>query len=199
MLTNFLFKYPKIAEKELMGFNKLSNEKNIPKGEYLIHEMYCTDIDCDCRRVCFCIIWDNGKSYYLDYWFETTSFYKKFFFWDSKLAEEATWLSVNELQWNPAESELMLDTMKEVLNDKKYVKRLKKHYNLMKKNVDWFKELPILDNDEDDDVFFLDKSEADFLSQGSLNSMSTKRTQKEKNKRKLAKKQRKNQRKRKKK
>lgn len=183
-LINFWFKYPELAEKETRILTILQEHDNLLKWDYIIQEMYCTDLKCDCKKVSFNIVWPNNEIYYLDYWFEKPEYYIKWWIWDEELAKEMSWLSVNTFNWNIEENKKVFETIKRVLEDKKYIDRLKKHYQLMKEEVEWYED-PFID----DDFIFLDnfddKSTYDINQSNSLNS----KVIKERKKKKLAKKQ----------
>lgn len=183
-LTNFWFKYPELAEKETKLFIITWDDREIPKWNYIIYEMYCTNPKCDCRKVSFNIIWPNKEIYYLDYWFEKPEYYMKWWIWDKNLAQEMSWLSVNTFNWNIEDNKKMFENIKYFLQDEKYVERLKKHYKLMKQENDWYTD-PFFN----DDFIFLDdfddKNTYDINQAKSLD----KKILKERKKKKLAKKQ----------
>jgi len=187
-LTNFGFKYPDLAKEETRVVTILSDDEEIQKWEYHIQEMYCTDKKCDCRKVNFNIIWPNNEIYYLDYGFESFQYYMEWWIWDKKLAKELSWLSVNTYTWNALESKKMFDTMKWVLQDKIYIDRLKKHYKLMKEDVDWYEDpIPL---DIEDNIIYLDSENEKSFDEKNYKLL-TKKTLKERKRKKLAKKQRK--------
>ncbi len=183
-LTNFWLKYPELAEKETRILTILQEHDNLSEWDYVIQEMYCTDPKCDCQKVSFNIIWPNKEIYYLDYWFEKVEYYIKWWIWDKELAKEMSWLSVNTFSWDIEDNRKMFESMKRVLEDKKYVDRLKKHYQLMKEEVEWYKDpfvnddFIFLDDVDDKNIFDINKS------QGLQNKIL-----KERKKKKLAKKQ----------
>ncbi len=190
ILTNFILKYPEIAKKETRNLKILKEGHWVSKWTYEIQEIYCTDPKCDCRKVFFNIIWPNNEIYYLDYGFKKAKYYFKKGFCDKEMSEEMSWLSVNMFNWNPSESKKMFDIMKRVLEDKKYIKRLKKHYKMMKKEVAWFED-PFLFDDDNEILFFNEEDFFDFKEPKSLDN----KTKKERQKKKNAKKQRRIQRK----
>ncbi len=145
-LTNFWLKYPDLAKEKFRVVTLLSDDQWVSKWEYHIQEMYCTDKECDCRKVSFNIIWPNNEIYYLDYGFDSPDYYMKWWILDKILAKELSWLSVNTFSWNPIESRKMFDTMKWVLQDKLYIDRLKHHYRLMKEDVEWYEDPTLLEN-----------------------------------------------------
>ena len=146
----------------------------------------------------FNIIWPNNKIYYLDYWFENPNYYMEWWVWDVEVAEEMSWLSVNWFNWNFLVSELMLDTMKWVLNDEKYIDRLKKHYFLMKEEVKWYEDPFSFEQDFEDDILYLDDDWWLYLN-SEWNKNLDKKVLKERKKKKLVKKQKQKLRKKKKK
>jgi len=194
-LTNFGLKYPKLAEKETRVVTILSDKEKIDKWEYVIQELYCTNKTCDCRKVSFNVIWPKEEIYYFDYWFEEPNYYMDWWIWDLDWAKEMSWLSVNEMAWNYIKSELFLNTIKWVLNDEKYIDRLKKHYFLMKEDVEWYEDPFELDDNEEDGIISLWDDVEEFEESNILK----KKQIKERQKKKIAKKQKQKLRKKKKK
>jgi len=148
MMYNLL---PELAVKETRTITVLGdNNLYLPNGEYGLLEMYCNDEDCDCRRVIINVVFrDTDKSLALIcYGWEQLSFYVKWYYGaETKLSDlesgeksdlrtyKGPGLSMEGPQSNLAPSILQL-VIDQVLSDKDYVSRLKRHYKLFREKVD---------------------------------------------------------------
>lgn len=47
----FFEEFPEVAKEETRHINVLNEDGKLPKGRYLLIELFCTDPECDCRRV----------------------------------------------------------------------------------------------------------------------------------------------------
>ena len=194
-LTNFWYKYPELAKKEIWILTLLKDMDGLLKWDYIIEEMYCTDPNCDCRKVSFFIIWPNKETYYLDYWFEKPDFYIKWWIWSNKLANEMSWLSVNTFNWDIEENKKIFENMKYILKDTKYIEMLKEHYKLMKEKVDLFEDIndkykEYIEEDIDEDSTIILDNNSNYYNMNMAKKIDKKVLKERKNK-KLAQKQRK--------
>jgi len=151
ILTSFSYKYPDVADIETRMIEITSDDRKVPRWIYAINELYCTDPKCDCAKVSLNVMWPNEEIYYFNYWFENPNFYMNWWVWDMDLAEEMSWLTINDFEWEPSQSALFMEIMEYVLNDKKYIDRLKKHYKMMKESVSLFE-----DTFTNDEIVFFD-------------------------------------------
>ncbi len=134
----FYNRFPEIAEKETRTIIAL-NVPGLPEGEYGLTEAYCNDPGCDCRRVFFNVAdWKTGDILAtIAYGWESKQFYANWF-------GEYNPGIINDLQGpilNPGspQSELapvFLEKITYILQDKRYVDRLKRHYRIFKDEVD---------------------------------------------------------------
>ncbi|MEJ2263034.1 MAG: hypothetical protein P8X95_06285 [Anaerolineales bacterium] len=135
---SFHERFPEIAVKETRTIT-VANHPKLPDDEFGLLEAFCSDRNCDCRRVMFTVISRRrGENVAIvAYGWESEDFY-------------ANWLGddnpdmVKDLQGpilNPGspQSEIapaLLAVVGQVLKDEKYVDRLKRHYRLFKSTVD---------------------------------------------------------------
>lgn len=136
--TSFHERFPEIAEKETRSMT-IFNDPELPNDSYGLVEAYCDEADCDCRRVFL-----NIASYNTQKILATIAFG-----WESK-KYYAKWMGDNDPQTikvlkgpvlNLASSQskfapALLKQIKVVLQDKNYIKRLKRHYNLFKDEIE---------------------------------------------------------------
>jgi hypothetical protein len=108
----------------------------VPAGVYGLLEFYCTDDDCDCRRVIIKVVGENsgGKVWAtISYGWEDAAFYRK---WSPGTKNAAEWFGPTLDPLNPqsAHAGAFLGVFKHVvLQDKAYIDRLKSHYAMFKK------------------------------------------------------------------
>ena len=111
----------------------LRSHQNIPDGEYAFLELYCDDKNCDCRRVAINVISQNSPRIWasLSYGWESLDFYHQ---WsgdvDDDMDPRGPYLDPLNPQSSFSEDFLLL--FKRVIEDQKYVDRLKTHYQLFK-------------------------------------------------------------------
>ena len=108
--------------------------KDLPDGEYGFLELYCDEVDCDCRRVLLNVVSPTAGDKVLatiNYGWESLEFYKQ---WsrgaqDAAEMKDATLDPLNpQSQYSPA----LLRLFEFILTDEAYVERLKSHYALFK-------------------------------------------------------------------
>lgn len=149
MMIPFGRRFPGLAERETRTVTLLSdrNEWNLPKGEYAFIESYCGDRECDCRRVFINVAYlDKSPTAKeklrtlatIGYGWDTLDYYSKWFGRGKHTSDKEI---VRELKGPILElggvysehSENVLKFFKDVmLNDAKFIQRLKKHYKLFK-------------------------------------------------------------------
>lgn len=131
-------KFPEMAMQEQRSF-RLSDHNELPDDEYSLMELYCNDINCDCRRVHFLVVSNKTKTHLaeMSFGWESLSYYEKFMgINDPELINEMTGLSLNPLSEQSEYAPALLNIINnEVLQDRNYVKRLQRHYQLFKEKV----------------------------------------------------------------
>jgi hypothetical protein len=113
-------RYPELAKKESRSIHLPDGDGDIPPGDYLLVESYCTDPKCDCRRVVL-MVW-NGTSQ------ETAATIGLGFDRDDPLAVPI----LDPLNRQSAYAESMLKVVAEIALDAEYMARLERHYRMMK-------------------------------------------------------------------
>ena len=109
--------------------------KAVPAGVYGLLEFYCTDDDCDCRRVIIQIVSKNSADKVwatISYGWEDAAFYRKC---SPGTEGGAEWFgaTLDPLNSQSAHAGAFLSLFKHVvLQDKSYVDRLKRHYTMFK-------------------------------------------------------------------
>lgn len=107
-----------------------------PVREFGFMELYCTEPDCDCRRVIFRVVTMERPGEIvatIAYGWESPEYYVKWMYGD-KVAERMAGLTT-EMLWPQSDLTGMLFEMcrDHLISDRKYVERLKRHYALFRK------------------------------------------------------------------
>lgn len=142
---------PEVAMKETRSITvPPHNQFGVPTGEYGFVELYCTDADCDCRRVCIAVRSKatNSTVAVIFYGWESLDYYTKWFNKGKKIPlnemEPLDQAAVHymhgiHLSNSDHQSEIapvMLKMLESYLREEKtYAKRLKRHYDLVRAKV----------------------------------------------------------------
>ena len=142
--------FPEIAKRETREI-VINRSSGTLSGGYGLLEMYCTDPECDCRRVMFNIVSEKEKSTVavIGYGWENEKFYEKWYGEKSNsIIKELKGASLNSASRQTKYAPELLDVIKNgVLKDEDYVVRLKKHYKIFKQKLEKAK----VDSEEDDE------------------------------------------------
>lgn len=130
----FGLRFPDIAKRETRVVHISGRVPLVPVGSYALIDNYCTDTGCDCRKVMVNIVDARDPSICLatiGFGWETADYYAQWY-GDKKLANTmmGSYLEVGGAQSEHAHSFLAL--WDQIIQDKKYVARIKKHYSAMK-------------------------------------------------------------------
>jgi hypothetical protein len=133
--------FPEIATRETRSITMpIGTPFGLPAGEYAFIELYCNDPGCDCRRVLFCVIARNGMSVqaFIGWGWEDIEFYRRWLHDGSQaevIAVKGPALNVGSpcTAIGPALVELVRNVL---LTDPAYVERIKRHYAMVRAQVD---------------------------------------------------------------
>jgi hypothetical protein len=131
-------RFPEIAKKETRSLI-IFNHPQLPTDEYGLLEAYCNEPGCDCQRVFFNVISRRtGKVLaVIAYGWESKSYYAKWFGRnDPGIIRELQGPALNSASPQSDLAPNLLQEVKHVLQDKEYVNRLKRHYQMFKQLVD---------------------------------------------------------------
>ncbi|NMQ07902.1 hypothetical protein E4Q08_23035 [Candidatus Accumulibacter phosphatis] len=108
----------------------------VPADEYGFLEFYCTDDDCDCRRVIIKVVGRKSADKVwatISYGWEQAAFYRK---WSRGTENAHEWQRPTLDPLNPQSSHArdFLAAFEQMIQDKTYVDRLKRHYEMFKKS-----------------------------------------------------------------
>jgi hypothetical protein len=111
--------------------------RNLPDGEYGFFEFYCDDPNCDCRRVLIQVACPGtgGKIWAtLNYGWETPEFYAEWAHGE-EAAQDCRGATLDPLNPQTEYSDALLGLFKDLLRDKAYEARLRRHYELFKQEL----------------------------------------------------------------
>jgi hypothetical protein len=131
---------PQVAERETRTVTVLGeNPWGLPRAQYSLLEMYCDELECDCRRVFLYVVSSSrkGLEVVIAYGWETPEFYARWLKDDdpelvSELMGPVLNLGSPETALAPSILRMVQDL---VLQDEAYVGRLRGHYVMFKRHL----------------------------------------------------------------
>ncbi|MEA2053925.1 MAG: hypothetical protein U9O96_02230 [Candidatus Thermoplasmatota archaeon] len=136
--TPFHEKFLEIAKEETRSIIAI-NDPELPEGRYVLLESYCDEVGCDCRRVFFNVFSERRKEIVavIAYGWEDSKFYAD---WlgdnDPVIIKDLKGPSLNLASPQSGLAYILLDRVKDVLEDRDYVERIKRHYRLFKDSIE---------------------------------------------------------------
>jgi hypothetical protein len=134
----FFEKFPEIAARETRVLHVL-NLPGLPPGEYGLLELYCNEINCDCRRVIFDVTEAaSGQSKaVIGFGWESSEFYARWLGRNEPAAlRELQGPALNTMSRQSELAPILLQQVILILQDEKYVERIKRHYAMYKAVID---------------------------------------------------------------
>lgn len=131
-------KFPDVAKEETRAICFLKGAE-VPKGTYLLTEAYCDEENCDCRRVFFNVFSDQSRKIVatIAWGWEKESFYAK---WlgddDPAVIKDLKGPALNITSYQSKFASKLLDHVSDLLEDKMYVERIKRHYRMFREAVE---------------------------------------------------------------
>ena len=131
--------FPEIAGNETRVLTAI-NAPDLPPDDYILTEAYCNDPGCDCRRVFFNIISIKEQKVVavIAYGWESPAYYVKWFGGNAPkdAIRDLKGPVLNKLSQQSKLAPALLEHIKVILQDKAYVERLKRHYQMFRAAVD---------------------------------------------------------------
>jgi hypothetical protein len=132
--------YPEVAQRETRNIAFLGSAPNKPQGSYILHEMYCDEAGCDCRRVMLYVtsMEDGGLEAVIAFGWEDEDFYRRWYGQDDpQIAAVMKGPNLNLGSPTTKHSEELLSTIADtVLSEPSYVERLQRHYEMFRGKID---------------------------------------------------------------
>ncbi|SFE63542.1 hypothetical protein SAMN05518672_108187 [Chitinophaga sp. CF118] len=140
MHTAFGNLFPEIADKETRVITIIDQEfTGLPLGTYALIDLYCTDLDCDCRNVYINVVnqaFDKPLAT-ITYGWESLHFYKEWMGGDDEMLVELKGPALATFASQSQFAPKWLEILKDILNtDPAYAKRLQRHYELVKASIE---------------------------------------------------------------
>ena len=144
--TPFHKYFPAIAEHETRTITVVDSKRwNLPAAHYTLHEMYCDEPGCDCRRVFFSVVSSLTKDVMavIAYGWESRKFYAQ---WlgdnDRTMIKELQGPVLNLWSEQSELATVILEMVKKTaLQDSAYIERIKIHYQMFREKVERKKSL----------------------------------------------------------
>ncbi len=138
-MSGFWLRFPELARQETRVVKLPSPQGGLPRGSFGFLELYCEEPDCDCRRVILQVRTEEEPGTLLatiNYGWESVAFYQKWLGGSRKEAREIKEASLDPLNPQSQYASALLRLFQTVvLQDKAYVNRLKRHYQMFKAEV----------------------------------------------------------------
>jgi hypothetical protein len=137
-MSLFMERFPEVGARETRSA-KITQQRDLPDGEYGFLEFYCDEPGCDCRRVMFQVLRpETGRSKVwatIGYGWESPDFYRR---WSTAGCDpiEMKGPSLDPLNAQSQYSSALLDLFRFVLESTEYVERLKRHYRMFRDSVE---------------------------------------------------------------
>ncbi len=134
----FYERFPDLAWEETRALITIGHPA-LPDDEYGLIEAYCNDRNCDCRRVFFNVVSRKREEIVavIAYGWEDRDFYARWFGDDDpQIIEELMGPVLNLTSRQSELAPALLEAVRKILQDRKYVARLKRHYRMFRQTVD---------------------------------------------------------------
>lgn len=135
----FFDEFPTLIHSEFRNIDVIDNRnfKYIPLGNYAFLEMFCTDINCDCRKVIIHVISVNPSKIWaiLNYGWESEEYYRTWWGKTYDLYQPMSGLTFDSPTNDPLKKEFFELFQYLIKNDKAYAQRIVTHYFMFKKKI----------------------------------------------------------------
>jgi len=137
-MTPFMEKFPELGARETRSVT-VTDQPDLPDGEYGFTELYCNEPGCDCRRVTIIVLrpetgWSKTWAT-IGYGWESLDFYRE---WGGAHSDpiEMQGPCLDSLNVQTKYSSALLDLFRVLLQSPDYVERLKRHYQMFRESVE---------------------------------------------------------------
>ena len=131
-------RFPEVAEKETRSLTAI-NDPELPSDEYGFIEAYCDEPNCDCRRVFFNVFAVKKREIVavIAYGWASRAYYARWLgMSDPRMIDELKGPALNRTSRQSKLAPILVERVKIILQDERYVERLKRHYAMFKATVD---------------------------------------------------------------
>jgi hypothetical protein len=135
----FYTRFPELAARETRCIRVILPGGKLPIGEYGFIEHYCSDVNCDCRRVLLLVTAATSPQIplaWINFGWESAEFYTQWMHGDEEAGEESTDATLDPLQTQSPLADGLLEMFRKLLmTDADYVARLARHYAMFKQDL----------------------------------------------------------------
>ncbi len=135
-ISPFASRFLEIAKQETRSI-AVVQKADLPVGHYGFVELYCDELDCDCRRVVIHVLTEaTGPKVWatINYGWEDEAYYATWM-GDSDFTPEFAGASLDPLNRQSKYADVLLDYFVNVVADEAYIERLKRHYAMFKSSL----------------------------------------------------------------
>ena len=132
-----------IGETHQVRTVEIARSPQLPDGEYSFIDTYCSDPKCDCRKTMIQVMHKGKLVSVINYGWESTSFYQKWFGGSAKDSMNMHGASIDITSPNLVNADVILALFNALLNDI-WVAKFKQHYKEIKAAVSKTSDYPQL-------------------------------------------------------
>ncbi|MCU0782446.1 MAG: hypothetical protein MUF81_00070 [Verrucomicrobia bacterium] len=131
-MSPFIHRFPELGTRETRTITT-AGVADLPADDYALLELYCDELDCDCRRVMIEVVArSTGDTLtIINYGWEGLEFYKRKLGLE-EYAREVMEASLDPLNPQSRHSPILLNLFRDVVKDQAYKERLARHYWMFK-------------------------------------------------------------------
>lgn len=139
IFESFFEEFPELVESEFRNIFVFDNgiHKHIPPGNYAFLELFCPDVDCDCRKVMINVISVEPVKQWamINYGWGSEEYYKTWWGVSHKHYKPMSGVTFDPPTKDPLQNEF-LTVFKDILQrDKHYARRIETHYLMFKERM----------------------------------------------------------------
>lgn len=132
----FYTRFPSVAMAETLSLVSPPG-REVPEDTYRFIEHFCSERGCNCRRVSFAVFGERtGQKIHalISYGWETKAFYAK---WSGERIGAFDYQGpyFDHAHPHPEYAQVFMDTLKEAIKNKEFLKQLKRHYTMFRGTV----------------------------------------------------------------
>jgi len=131
--------FPELGSRETRTAQLVDDDPSLPAGKYAFVELYCEEVECDCRRVLIQVRPEKNPDLVManiTFGWESAQFYTAKLGGDAKLGRAVAAASLEPMLEQSQHADWFFQLFRDqVLTDPDYVRRLQRHYRMFKEAV----------------------------------------------------------------
>jgi hypothetical protein len=132
----FIKRFPETARREMLILRILDEGLPLPPGQYTFYELYCTEDDCDCRRVMLQVLSPRLPGRVLatiNYGWESVAFYTRWMRGDAEAGSDCAGARLEPLNPQSELADALLAGFQDFVKTRpEFIAQLQRHYELFK-------------------------------------------------------------------